>query len=325
MQRCGAMMAIFAGVRFFRVLIELVQRRRLMYVALRDAMVAGDTFTTPLAGLRHLQVDDVELELRRDLSIRALDTQDWVVLGSDADANGYRAHLESIHIRPCALLTACDFSTGESADNVAFVARSLELAAILGAPAVRIDSFMAHERELSFGKRVELFVRGLRAALDHTAGSTVAMGIENHGFQGNNLTFLLSVFKHVGSDRLGSTLDTGNFYWRGYPLSEVYAILELLAPHTKHTHLKNIRYPENHEEIAREAGWEYMTYVSPLDEGDIQHARVVAMLRDAGYDGALCIEDESIGKFPRDERPAVLERDVAHVKELIIAAEGTEE
>ena len=35
-------------------------------------------------------------------------------------------------------------------------------------------------------------------------------------------------------------MDTGNFYWRGYPLSEVYGILEVLAPFAKHTHLKGI-------------------------------------------------------------------------------------
>jgi len=104
------------------------------------------------------------------------------------------------------------------------------------------------------------------------------MGIENHGFQGNNLAFQLSVYKQVGSKRLGSTLDTGNFYWRGYPLSEVYGILEIMAPYAKHTHLKNIKYPEELREKTREAGWEYEKYVAPLDEGDIDHALVLRFL-----------------------------------------------
>ena len=113
-------------------------------------------------------------------------------------------------------------------------------------------------------------------------------------------------------------MDTGNFYWRGYPLSEVYGILRILAPYTKHTHLKNIKYPEDQREITREAGWEYGTYVSPLDEGDIDHAKVLELLAEAGYDEDICIEDESLGhcKTP-EERIAVLERDVAHCTAII--------
>jgi len=149
------------------------------------------------------------------------------------------------------------------------------------------------------------------------------MGIENHGFQGNNLAFQLNVYKAVGSDRLGSTMDTGNFYWRGYPLSEVYGILRILGPYTKHTHLKNINYPEETRETMREAGWEYDTYVSPLDEGDIDHAKVLRILADAGYDGDVCIEDESLGHYKSaEERIAVLERDVAHVKQIIKAVKS---
>ena len=146
------------------------------------------------------------------------------------------------------------------------------------------------------------------------------MGIENHGFQGNNLAFQLNVYKVVGSDRLGSTMDTGNFYWRGYPLSEVYGILTILAPYTKHTHLKNIKYPAELRETTREAGWEYGAYCCPLEEGDIDHGKVLQILKAGGYTGDVCIEDESVGKFPTvQERIAVLERDVAHVKSIIQA------
>ena len=105
-------------------------------------------------------------------------------------------------------------------------------------PVIRIDSAMSKERELDFEARVRLFAEGLGGAIERTAGLSVAMGIENHGFQGNNLAFQLNVYKTVGSDRLGATMDTGNFYWRGYPLSEVYGILNILAPYAKHTHLK---------------------------------------------------------------------------------------
>jgi len=283
-------------------------------------MVAIDEFSSPVDGLRHLGVDAVEIALSDSLEVLAMDTKAPLRLTSDADAAAYRKHLDSLDVRPTAFLTACDFSVGEMASNAAWIARSIELADILGMPAVRIDSAMRREHELDFETRVALFAEGLGDALERTKGSKVALGIENHGYQGNNLAFQLNVYKTVDSDRLGSTMDTGNFYWRGYPLSEVYGILRILAPYAKHTHLKNIKYPEDKREIMREGGWEYDIYVSPIAEGDIDHRKVLRILAEAGYQGDICLEDESLGHFiPGDARVKVLEEDIAYIKAAIAA------
>ncbi|MCP4639969.1 MAG: sugar phosphate isomerase/epimerase [bacterium] len=290
-----------------------------MFVSLRDCMVADEKmFASPLDGMRHLGVEAVEVALDRDFSVYAMDSLEKTVLATDEDARAWRGRLGDMGIVAHCFLTACDFSAGDREENVQWVTRALELADAVGMPVVRIDSAMARERELDFGERVELFADGLGEALRRTEGSRVTMGIENHGYQGNNLAFQLNVYNTVGSDRLGATMDTGNFYWRGYPLSEVYGILNILAPYTKHSHLKNIKYPVETREEIREAGWEYGTYVAPLDEGDIDHARVLRILDGAGYDGDICIEDESLGHYDTPEdRVKVLERDVAHVKDII--------
>lgn len=288
-----------------------------MYCSIRDCMLTW-AFPTALEGVKHLGVNALEIELSHDFQVLAMDTNEKAPLLSDADAAGYRKHLEKLGIRPVSFLTACDFSAGTPANNVAWVARAIELAAILGMDNIRIDSAMTRERELDFGARVRMFSEGLGEALDRTEGLNVALGIENHGFQGNNLAFLLNVFQHTGSERLGGTLDTGNFYWRGYPLSEVYGILSILAPYAKHTHLKNIKYPEYLREQTRDAGWEYDTYAAPLDAGDIDHSEVLSLLDAAGYDGDICIEDESLGRYREgEERISILERDVAHVREIL--------
>ncbi len=289
-----------------------------MYVSVRDGMVGANVFPTPIEGLKHLGVDAVELNLGRDFSVQPLDAKEKVILKTDEDAKAFRQNTEKLGVKICSVLTACDFSAGDMESNTAWIARAIEIADLLGASSVRIDSAMAKERELDFEARVKLFSEGLGGALQRTANSNVTLGIENHGFQGNNLAFLLNVFQLVGSDRLGSTLDTGNFYWRGYPLSEVYGILRVLAPHTKHTHVKNINYPEDQREVMREAGWKYDVYFAPLDEGNISIAKVVDILAKAGYKGDICIEDESIAKCKtREERIAVLERDVACIKKAI--------
>ncbi len=289
-----------------------------MFVSIRESLLTDNTFTSTSEGLKYLGIDAVELSLDRELSVHAPDAEERVVLDSDDAAKAYRARAEQAGVRVCAVLTACDFSAGDMESNIAFITRAIELAELLGAPTVRIDSAMSRERELDFETRVNLFAEGLGGALNRTKDSTITLGIENHGFQGNNLAFLLNVFKTVNSERLGSTLDLCNFYWRGYPLSEVYGIMRLLAPYAKHTHVKNINYPEEQREVIREAGWEYGKYACPLDEGDIDLAKVVRILKDAGYTGDFCIEDESLGKCAtKEERIAVLKRDVVHMQDIL--------
>ena len=289
-----------------------------MYVSVRDSMLGPDVFPTPIEGLRKLGVNAIEINLNHDFSVAALDKNEKVFLKTDDDVKAFRKQAKSLGIRICAVLTACDFSALDTETNSNWIARAIEIADLLGAPAMRIDSAMRKEKNLDFDTRVKLMVDGLSAALKKTPSSKVALGIENHGQQGNNLAFLLNVYQQVNSKRLGSTIDTGNFYWRGYPLSEVYGILRVLAPYTKHTHVKNIHYPEDKREIMRETGWEYGTYYCPLDEGDIDLAKVVDMLAKAGYRGDICIEDESIGKGKTpEEKAAILVRDVAHIKKIL--------
>lgn len=290
-----------------------------MYVSVRDNMVSKGGTESPAALMKKLGVDAVEINLQQDFKVLAMDSHDSIVLANDADVDAYRKRLENVGIRACGLLTARDFSATDMDASIAWLARSIEVADRLGASCVRIDSAMSKERELDFGTRVDMFAKGLKGALDRTSGSKVTLGIENHGFQGNNLAFLLNVFEEVADDRLGSTMDVGNFYWRGYPLSEVYGILRLLAPHTKHTHIKNIKYPEDQREVTREAGWEYGAYMCPIAQGDIDILRVAHLLKKAGYAEDLCLEDESLERYEGEERLKYLEEDVKHLQTIAAA------
>ena len=102
----------------------------------------------------------------------------------------------------------------------------------------------------------------------------------------------------VGSDQLGLTLDCANFYWWGHPVKDLYPIYEKFAPRVVHTHCKSIRYPDDKKNVRREMGWEYGKYNCPIYEGDLDFKRIVKILRKANYRGDLCVEDESLGKYP---------------------------
>jgi sugar phosphate isomerase/epimerase len=64
-------------------------------------------------------------------------------------------------------------------------------------------------------------------------------------------------------------------------------------------------------------GWEYSKYCCPIYEGDIDFQKVVAILRRAGYRGDLCVENESLGKFPEDERAGIVKKEIALLERLV--------
>jgi sugar phosphate isomerase/epimerase len=58
--------------------------------------------------------------------------------------------------------------------------------------------------------------------------------------------------------------------------------------------------------------------VSPIPDGDIDHAKLVGFLKAVGYDRDFTIEDESLGKFAAgEERLNVLRRDAEYLKSIL--------
>ncbi len=183
----------------------------------------------------------------------------------------------------------------------------------LGVRAIRIDVWPHKLKENEF---LPFAIDACKRLCDIAAGSEVRYGIENHGKVTNNPEFLDRLFEGVGSPALGLTLDTANFYWYGHPLSDLYGIYEKFAPRVVHTHCKNIKFPDDKKNVRRPMGWEYDKYNCPIYEGDIDYKRLLSILRKANYQGDLCVEDESLGKYPDAERAGVLRREMAMLKDL---------
>lgn len=276
-----------------------------MYISIRDEVVFGAGYSSLAEGLKGLEIDAVELFVNRDDTVHALAPEGGKVrlnLTNPEDLAALEAQAQANQIRISALCMGNDFNAEDKDFEVAWAVRTIRAAEKLGIPAIRIDAIMHGERELSLEERQTLVAQMIQRILDGTADSAVELGIENHGFQGNDPNFLEGLLEKVGSPRLGLTLDSGNFYWRGWQLSRIYSIFEQFASRVKHTHIKNIRYPEEIRDTEREIGYEYGKYVSPIHEGDIDHTRYFQALKSVGYDRDLCLEDESLGKYSVEER-----------------------
>ncbi len=291
-----------------------------MYVSVRDVSIIHAGYPTLLDGLRALGISSVELVFDREFSVQAINPiggKDKFCLRCDGDRLLLKDQLNEYGVKVSAILLANNFNAPDIDAEIDWAVCAIEAAGSLGIEAVRIDSAMRGERELPFEERTRKFIDCTKKVISSTEASGIDLGIENHGSQGNDPNFLDAIIKEVGSPRLGLTMDTGNLYWSGKPLSEVYEILRHFAPLTKHTHVKNIRYPGDVREKMRELGWEYSKYVSPIYEGDIDHSRLISFLKEVGYTRDMTIEDESLGKFSVEEKKEILKKDADYLKGII--------
>jgi len=263
-------------------------------IAIRDQTLpaAGSTIDQ----LRQLGIDAIEMELDADLRPVRLNREEL--------------SRESVHVSAILLMT--DFAN----DQVDWVKRAIDYAADVGASVVRVDPLTAR-KELSATQIVENCIRSIRDILASTAGSTVRIGLENHAHFANAESFLDRVLGDVNDPRFGLTLDTGNFYWFGYPLDEVYRLIDKYAQRTVYTHIKSINYPPQVRNIRREIGYEYKQHCCGLAEGDLDLHRIINIFKSHDYAGDYCIENESLFKLSDAQKMPALQSDVATLRNAI--------
>lgn len=288
-----------------------------MYVSVREAILQAVGYESIVEGLADTGLDSVEVEYFRDYSVFSPDSWEKIKFTPEEAVKVIGSAYGDKGTGICAFLLHNNFNCEDVKGEIQWVSDVVRTADGLDIPAIRIDAITKGERDEPFEVRVDRFVECIKKVIADTEGSGVALGIENHGVQGNDPNFLHQVIERVGNKRLGVNMDTGNFYWHGFPIEKVYEILKSVAPKTKHTHVKNICYPEAERSKQREAGWKYREYVCPIYEGDIDHKRVVDILKSAGYSGPLTIEDECFHRFSKKEQKNILKKDVEYLKTLL--------
>ena len=289
-----------------------------MNVSVRDQITPVPAGRTLFDVLRSIGVESFEAQVSIDGSlphVRAANGTAFSIAGPSA-VGALQERLGAEQMRISALLLATDFSGPEADRHVEWAAQTLRTAAQIGVPVVRIDTLTA-QRELPLEKVRDNFIGCVRRVLEQTPGTGVDVGMENHGPISNDARFLDDVLAAVPDSRLGLTLDTGNFYWWGHPISAVYRLIEKYAARTVHTHIKNVNYPPEIADKPRAIGHEYKVRCCPVFAGNLDLRRVIDTLRRAGYRRDLCIEDESLFKFPESERLDILRRDVEAVRACI--------
>lgn len=282
-------------------------------VACRDNLLKLTNKSDSFSAMKELGVTGVEVEVNPALTCPSLYGPDKTYcLATASDIQALKDNLDENKLVITSFLM--NNRLDERLEEELEWARKLVKAAqMLGVKAIRIDVVPRRTKKEDF---LPFAVKACKQLCDIVEETSVRFGIENHGSITNDPSFLQRLFDGVGSSHLGLTLDTANFYWYGHPLDELYAIFERFASRAFHTHCKSIRYPEDKKNVKRPMGWEYGQYCCPIYEGDIDFRKVAAILRRANYRGDLCLEDESLGKFPEAERADVVKKEIALLRDL---------
>ncbi len=291
-----------------------------MHVGIRDVCLFQAGYENIARAMDELGLMAIELAVDRNMCVPAVDGslgRPRLFIADELAAIKASEAYARQGIQVTSLLLANNFNAQNRAAEIQWARRALEAAEVVGADVVRIDAAMTGQKTLPLGRRVDIFASAVEEVLKMTAGGTVGLAVENHGLQGNDPRWLGSLLQRVDDERFGLTLDAANFYWAGYPLSRVYELVEQFAPHTRHVHCKNIDYPSRYRQRRRALGWKYGQYVSPIQQGNIDYSKIVQILAEAGYQGGLHIEDESLAKFAPGERRRSLRQQVEYLAELV--------
>jgi len=293
-----------------------------MYVAIRDFTVRWLGYEELFGGLKDLKINDFELYVSKNLKQTAYQDMDYVAdLGFDLSSKDKRIktleELKAKHLNICAILIENDFGRNDLESEIRWGLDACYAASELGIRAVRINSVMRPQLEILEKEYTERTIKSIKKILKGTEGFNVCLALENHGVIGNKREFLRDVIDGVASERLGLTLDTGNFYWFGYPLDEVYEIIQEFASYVRHVHLKNVTFSLSERNKKREPGFNWPDSAATIYAGDLDHQHIVNILKSSGYDGDLTIEDESLNKFPEGERLKIIKKDIDFIKSLL--------
>jgi sugar phosphate isomerase/epimerase len=283
-------------------------------VTTRDNLLKDTALTDCWAAMKYLGVDGVEVDINEQLVCTSL--QSSAGQYSLATEDGIKRVKDDFAKNGMVITGFCMHNKLDERleQEVEWTGKLVKAAAHLGVSVIRIDVV---PRKTPVDQFLPFAIKACKQLCATTQGTPVRLGIENHGKITNDPEFLEKLFDGVGSAKIGLTLDCMNFYWWGHPLNNLYKIIEKVAPRAFHTHCKNLKYPDDKKNEQRTIGWEYAKYSAPVYDGDIDYIKVAGILRKAGYQGDLCLENESLRHFPKEQQPEVLKKEIALLRKAV--------
>lgn len=217
----------------------------------------------------------------------------------DDDSFEMKDVLDRHGVKPSGLSSHCPLMRPEI--SVPYLQKAIRFAAAIGAPVVNTDEGI-RPPWVSLEDAFHVMKYTLTTILQTAERYGVYVGIEPHQSISRTTEGLLRIATLVKSPRLRVNYDTGNAYLAGEdPYAGLRAVQHLLV----HMHAKDIAIKQAEAEKGKVTG----TAVGcACGDGVIDWAKVIAILRQGGYDGVLSVECGT---------PAQAARSLAHLNALL--------
>lgn len=154
-------------------------------------------------------------------------------------------------------------------------AMKMKASAYLGAKIVRLNLGGLGDQEKDDTVGTDRCIAAFKELLPLAKELKIKMTIENHGGPSKKADNIIRIIKGTDPKWVGSCLDFKN--WPKEPAELIYEENAKLAPYAYHVHAKALTFDEKGEETS------------------IQYERVLKMLKNAEYKGAVSIEFEGPG------------------------------
>jgi sugar phosphate isomerase/epimerase len=176
--------------------------------------------------------------------------------------------------------------------GVPYLRGAIEFAAAVGCPVVMSDEGPVPSEWMSLDQGFDLMCLSLEAIIPHAQSRGVRYAVELHNALTARPDMLQRLLARFGPDELGVNFDTGNSYLAG---NDPVEYLRAVADRVIHVHVKDIPASQRHlrgkltgTRVGVAAG-----------DGEIDLPGIVRVLHDAGYQGVLSVECDTLAQARR--------------------------
>ena len=181
----------------------------------------------------------------------------------------------------------------------------------IGADVMRVVASSLMFRFEPHGPQIDTLVAWFKEAVEVAEEYDVKLAVENHiDYTSDECVELL---EQVGSPYLGLNLDTGNFLRL---LDDPVEGARKLAGHVYATHIKDLKPVKGVD--ARE--W-YFFSSTPVGDGLVDNWKLAQILHDAGYQGFLAVETDSLHPDYENQEHAAVEQSIRELKRIAASVE----
>ncbi len=186
---------------------------------------------------------------------------------------------------------------------------NFEHAKNVGSTVMRVTGSSLMFRNEPHQEQIERLSRMFEKAVKTARQYNIKMAIENHiDFNSDEI---LQILENVGSPYLGINFDTGNFV---RVLDDPVKAARKLGKHVLATHVKDVKVLES----VPADSWYFFSSV-PVGKGLVDVKGVASALNEAGFEGCLALEIDSLHPDYAGMEDQVVQESVAQLKAVVAA------